>query len=231
MKTIIVFLEFTAAFTLCMSQTTQLPGTVRPLEPEGCPIQEQIAFTSTLPNASVCGPSLGFVLTRIMITGERFNNTPALIRDLDNVCIENCGGDFTDFLRSERCNDTLGALTLELACTLTNGTADVGPYCRLAFGDINQTIFTALVACDNSTTCESGCREALIQLKSQIGCCYQNLYNNTEYLMQLLEVGLFNQFVVDRLMELSNPEGNPWDLCGVTSPMKCTGEPFGKFNV
>ena len=214
MMTIIVLLEFTAVAMLCMLQMIHSGSVV----PQSCPTQEQLAFTSKLPNATVCGPSIKNVLCRV----TDFNTT---VRDLHNVCNENCGGNFSDFLRSESSKDTLGALTLKLSCTMTDGTAEVGPYCRFALRDTYYTIFSVLSTCDTNTTCEPGCREALVQLKSQIGCCYQNLYNNTEYLSGH---GYVSRNTFDQAMKLNSPQGNAWDLCGVTSPKKCAGEPFGK---
>jgi hypothetical protein len=151
-----------------------------------------------------------------------------MIENLDNVCIDSCGGRFADFLASEDCNDTLGAITLEVFCTPTNGAAAIGPYCRFASGDLDQTIFNAILACDSNTTCAVGCRDALIELKSRIGCCYQNLYNNTEYLTELLNTPFFSQFIFDRLQLLNDPLGNPWDACNINAPQECTAEPFGK---
>ena len=211
----ITVLLFTAAIvSLGAPQATQPP-----LEPPECPLETQISFSLTLPNARVCAPSIGAVLTplNVPLTSERRS---ALIKDLDNVCINSCGGMFADFLASENCNDTLGAVTLEVFCTPTNGGAAIGPYCRFASGDLDQTIFNAFLACDNGTTCASGCRNALIELKSQIGCCYQNLYNNTEYLTELMNTQL--------LQLLNDPLGNPWDACNVNAPQECTAEPFGK---
>lgn len=229
MNVMITVLLFIAAIvSLGASQATQ-PA----LEPPECPLETQIAFSQTLPNARVCAPSIGAVLTPLnaALTSERRS---AIIDNLDNVCIDNCGGMFADFLASENCNDTLGAITLEVFCIPTNGGAAIGPYCRFASGDLDQTIFNALLACDNSTICASGCRDALIELKSQIGCCYQNLYNNTEYLMELLNTQFLPQFAFDRLQLLNDPLGNPWDACNVNAPQECTAEPFGKklmFNI
>ena len=220
MITVLVF--FAAIVSLGAPQATQ-PA----LESPECPLETQISFSLTLPNARVCAPSIGAVLTplNVTLTSERRS---AMIEDLDNVCIDSCGGMFADFLASENCNDTLGAITLEVFCTPTNGGAAIGPYCRFASGDLDQTIFNAILACDNGTTCASGCRNALIELKSRIGCCYQNLYNNTEYLTELLNTQFLPQFAFDRLQLLNDPLGNPWDACNVNAPQECTAEPFGK---
>ena len=217
-----VLLFIAAIVTLGASQATQ-PA----LEPAECPLEVQIAFTRTLPNARVCAPSIGAVFTPVNVA-ELSMLKPAIIEDLDNVCTDSCGGKFVEFLASESCNDTLGAITLEVFCTATNGAAAIGPYCRFASGDVDQTIFNALVACDSNTTCAAGCRNALIELKSRIGCCYQNLYNNTEYLMELLNTPFLSQFAFDRLQLLNDPLSNPWDACNIMAPQECTAEPFGK---
>lgn len=225
MNSNLVVLLFGVISSFGLPQESILPGII--FEPASCSTQKTVAFTSTLPNASVCRQSLENVLSRV--TGTV--NTSVLTNDLDIVCTTSCGGKLFTFLRADTCNETLGALILELSCTMTNETADVGPYCRFALDDIDpETIFVALYACDNlnGTVCEPGCREALTELKSQFGCCYQNLFNNTEYLMQLLAQDLITRQHFDGFFELSNPQGNPWDLCGVTAPMSCPGEPFGK---
>ena len=196
-------------------------------EPEECPLDVQIAFTQMLPNARVCAPSIGRVLTPVNVTVTDALRS-AMINDLDNVCIESCGGNFADFLSSKSCNDSFGALTLEVFCTATNGDATIGPYCRFASGDFDQTIFSVLMVCYNSTICVPGCRDALIELKSRIGCCYQNLYNNTEYLMELANAQFLPLFAFDELQLLNDPLGNPWDACNVRAPQECIAEPFGK---
>ena len=224
MKVTVLFC-MAAVITLVASQTTQ-PA----LEPATCPLEDQIAFTQTLSNARVCAPSIGAVLTPVR--GTLTNSLrSALIGNLDNICIDSCGGQFVDYLASESCNDTFGALTLELFCTATNGAAAIGPYCRFASGDLDRTIFNALLACSNTTTCVPGCRNALLELKSRIGCCYQNLYNNTEYLTGLLMFRFLPQFAFDRLQLLNNPLSNAWDICNVMAPQECTAEPFGKYAV
>lgn len=197
------------------------PQTNMTLEPASCPLEDQIAFTLTLPNAEVCAPSIGTVLTP---AGINFNSTE-VISALDNVCTSSCGGRFADYLDSASCNDSFGAETLTLSCTPTDGTASVGPYCRFALGDLDQSIFSVLFTCDNST-CAPGCKELLLQLKSQIGCCYQNVYNNTRYLTQLLNAQFLLPDLFVKLQQLSDPISNPWNQCNVTVPQECTSEPF-----
>ena len=221
---ITVLLSVAAVVTLGASQTTP-PA----LEPASCPLEDQIAFSLTLPNARVCAPSIGAVLTPVSSTPTNLTLRSMLIDNLDTVCVDSCGGKFVDYLASESCNDTFGATTLEVFCTVTNGAAAAGPYCRFAALDIDQTITDTLLMCDNSTICASGCREALLKTKSQIGCCYQSMYNNTRYLTELFIHQFIPQFAFDRFSLLNDPLNNPWNACNVIAPQECTGEPFGEY--
>ena len=147
------------------------------------------------------------------------------------MCTNDCGGVYSNFLQST-CNDQFGAESLRIYCTPTNRSAAVGNYCRFAFGDIlNTSFFNDLFLCYNTTSdspCSSGCREALLRLKHQAGCCYQNIYNNTMYNRELLNVGFItpSEFTGLQQRKLNNPDVNPWTLYEIEPPRKCSAPIF-----
>ena len=193
-----------------------------PFEPPAqpvCDVQDNIDFFSTVPNAAVCGPSIGAVFG---------NDSTALTLALDNVCNRDCGGAYFNFLKSD-CNDDFASETLRLYCTRTNGTAAVGEYCRYAAGDIlNQSVLDDLKRCNitEEQPCTSGCRRALLRLRNQVGCCYQNVYNNTFYNTLLLGAGFLTPSDFTGLVSHNNPFYNPWNACNVSAPQRCSADPF-----
>ena len=112
--------------------------------------------------------------------------------------------------------------SLRLFCTPTNSSAAVGDYCRYAVADILDTsLIDALTSCYDSTTdepCVDDCRAALLNLKTQTGCCYQNIYNNTEYNTLLLYAGLVTSQQFTGLFDLNIPSVNPWTLYDIEPP-------------
>ena len=117
---------------------------------------------------------------------------------------------------------------MRLFCTHSNGTAAVGEYCRFVLADIlDPSILNSFDFCENSTTeipCPPGCKDALIKVKHEMGCCCQNVYNNTLCVNNslLLSAGLITPKEFATLRALNNPAGNPWTQCGVASPNRCS---------
>ena len=192
----------------------------RPPPPPRCTLDDQIAFLSSTPNidATVCGLSIATVFQ------SPANNNMALRRALANACTNDCGGVYSKFLEST-CNDRVGSESLRIYCTPTNGSTTVGNYCRFAAGDIlNATLFDDLDLCSKRTVdspCPDDCREALLRLKRQTGCCYQNIYNNTAYYRELLNAGFVTPTQFTGLQQLNNPGVNQWTLCGIEPPRRC----------
>lgn len=199
-----------------VSQTlpTVLPHmeTVAPPIIKKCTLEDQIAFITTLPNAAVCAQSIETIFT------QPVNNTVALTNALKNMCTDDCGGIYANYLQST-CNDEVGAETLRLYCTPSNGSAAVGSYCRFAAEDLVSPSLHTL--CNESEVCSPSCRGALMTFKAQVGCCYQNAYNNSEFNEQLLNTGFITPSEFAELQELNNPGRNPWTLCDVKPPQKC----------
>ena len=115
------------------------------------------------------------------------------------MCTADCGKAYANSL-STTCNDDFGAETLKGYCTPTNGEATIGSHCRFALaGD-------------------------MLNFSDHLGCCYQSLYNNTDYLQGFLDNGFIispAEFAASQ--SLNDPLFSTWTLCSV--PI-CRGEPF-----
>ena len=198
------------------------PAPFKQPPPPRCTLDDQIAFVSTLPNAAVCGPSIATVFSPPQ------NDPMTLTRALMNVCTDECGGTYVNYLENV-CNDELAADSLKIFCAPTNGSGAVGDYCHYAVADILGTSFLdALISCYNSTKvpCIDDCRAALLNLKDQMGCCYQNIYNNTAHYTLLPYAGLVTPRQFTGFFDLNIPAVNPWTLCNIEPPHACDSPPF-----
>lgn len=144
---------------------------------------------------------------------------------LNIFCTSECGGSVSDFQSSTCRNEFLSTLTQEV-CLKTDGT--VGNHCYFALNrpTVDQ-ILTDLAICLTSSPgiCPSGCAAALQAISSRMGCCYQNIYNNTQFLDAFLVFQ--NDFTIESITffkVLSNYR--LWDICGVPLTKRCQGEPF-----
>ena len=86
----------------------------------------------------------------------------------------------------------------------------------------------AMCSADNSSEdhCTAECREGLINLRAAIGCCYQNVYNNTFYFIQFLHAGIITPSFFTQFVHFNDPISNPWRTCGVKTPQRCTTQSF-----
>ena len=179
-----------------------------------CTTDDLINFLPSLPNPAVCGPSIANVLTLSAV-----NDSTELANALDIVCNTDCGEVYSEFLKTT-CNDQFQAETLRILCVRTNGNANAGPYCRFA---VEASLFNELSTCDGSSTssCSPSCRSALLQFTDEIGCCYQDLFNNSFYYQQqvLNEVITTSEFTT--FTEINDPLSSPWAVCDVSVPRKC----------
>jgi hypothetical protein len=85
--------------------------------------------------------------------------------------------------------------------------------------------FMALATCGGDN-CTAECREGLINFKAAIGCCYQNVYNNTPYFVQLLNAGIITPSFFTQFVRFNDPISNPWKACSVKPPQPCPTHPF-----
>ena len=188
-----------------------------------CGPQEYIAFITSLPNAQTCGEGINVSFQgpgAVALTSDEGRQKFA------GVCTQDCAGRIAEWLRIT-CNDPLQSLDIGLWCYETDG--QVGDYCRYATGDVfNVTFLENLDVCMAATPqvpCAPGCADALNALTIQIGCCYQNLYNNSEYISGLLSRNFITQDQYDGLLDLGNNNDNPWIGCEIQAPMSCEANP------
>ena len=179
-----------------------------------CTTDDIINFLPSLPNPAVCGPSLANVLTL-----SAANDSTELASALDIVCNTDCGEAYSQFLKST-CNDQFQAETLRVWCVRTNGNANAGPYCRFAF---DASFFNELSTCQgsSSSSCSPSCRSALTRFANDIGCCYQDLFNNTFYYQQQVLNEVITTGEYTTFTEINNPTSSPWAVCNVPVPSRC----------
>ena len=191
------------------------------LPPAVCSLDNWVAFISQLPNGIECGPNIATVFSSPA-------DVTIVTHALDIVCNATCGGALDQYLRTT-CNDPQSSELLQLYCTPTFGGATVGPRCRLASADLlKPSTISDLQSCNDTSgrACSSTCREALINLKSQLGCCYQSMYNNSVLLNVLVDAGLITTNNLQTFEYLRRPTNDIWTLCNVTVPQKCIGNAF-----
>lgn len=170
-----------------------------------------------------------------MVISPSGQTSPAFVpatSDLDTVCVQSCAGVFAEWL-SSNCNDRFTARMLEGMCVFTKGTRSVGPRCRFAFPDAISDLrsdFQAVFSCGlgaSPDSCPPACDGALNALIDQLGCCYQSLYNNTEFLRWLMVAGFTNGTAAVTAAENFGraPENlgraPEWNLCVDNLPPRC----------
>ena len=179
-----------------------------------CTTDDLINFLPSLPNPAVCGPSIANLLTLSAV-----NDSTELANALDIVCNTDCGEAYSEFLKST-CNDQYQAETLRIWCLRTNGNANAGPYCRFAF---EASLFNELATCEgfSSNACSPSCRSALTRFADNIGCCYQDLFNNTFYYQQQVLNEVITTGEYTTFTEINDPTSSPWAVCDVPVPSRC----------
>jgi hypothetical protein len=131
---------------------------------------------------------------------------------------------------NETCNDPLSAKLRILSCMHTDRDGKLGKSCshclreklknNTVFADLRATCFGGENAIANISNCPIGCQEALKELKAQLGCCYQSIFNETT----LLDAFLYKEHITPSKREffekLSMPE--LWEICDVSLQTRCT---------
>ena len=185
---------------------------------QNCSLADGIAYAFSLPNGLSCVLSFYGIDTT--------NATLGGMKALDKVCIAGCAGEVSEWLSSEVCNDTIQGTGLQLFCQ----PADNGliSRCRYALDLVDKTLFNSndIRECDTvfNGTCPRMCDNGLKRLSEEIGCCYANIYNNTEVLNGLEENGDITGMEREFFTVLSN--SLLWDACMVQIPETCTSMPF-----
>ena len=197
-----------------------IPQTVPPQST--CQGDDRLAFLETLPNGMQC-----------ILSIQRTHTPTQIAETLVNFCIDDCGGIYSKYVEFP-CNDPGEAEVVRLTCTPTNRSATVGNVCYYALPEvIDPQVLAELSSCDNVTSnssCTPGCREMLANLKAKVGCCFQNVYNNTLYDLQQFPGSTryyLTQNQVDSIEELTIPDSNPWMICEIEPPQMC-GAPLFK---
>ena len=144
--------------------------------------------------------------------------------DFTTVCQASCGGAYSTWLKST-CGDLFASRVIETMCLFTEDTALVGPRCRYAFPDAVpdiRNLFEDVFSCSQqavASACPELCRVAMANLIEHVGCCYQSLYNNTEYIHSLQDRGFINSTVAEAFTFLGRmPE---WRMCDISVPHMC----------
>lgn len=156
-------------------------------------------------------------------------SSPGKDAALDAVCTENCAGRLANWLENE-CGGTFNATSLYYLCLQTQGTATVGRYCQYSIPPVFDadleisSVFAACASLSQTLQCTDQCARQLQGFADQLGCCYQSLYNNTEYIQGGVDIGELAAQDVDALKILGTPF--LWSACGVTPPSKCTAQSF-----
>lgn len=174
-------------------------------------------LTSTL--TEKCVVSLGNLEMRMLNMETSDSFVPSLL-DLDRACTTSCAGAYADWLR-EQCADPFTARMLEGMCVFTADTVTVGPRCRFAFPDAVENLggkVNAVMTCGigvSDSSCVPSCHAAMNLLIDEIGCCYQSLYNDTDFLHWLIN----DTSIVQAVGLLGRvPE---WNLCVDDLPPQC----------
>ena len=186
-----------------------------------CTMNEQFQFVASLPDGLQCG--LGIQQANATLSGE-----VAGMRALDTICTDACAGAVSRWLSDPTgCNDSVSGGGLAIWCQ----PADNGNIsrCRYAFDRINPTIFNNpnILACINDTVtnnCSAKCLAGLTAMASEIGCCFQLIYNNTMVLDGLQMAMIFPP--ESSILFSALRSSALWDTCNVAIPAACTSPTF-----
>ena len=174
---------------------------------------------------SNCDSSLGIALDANV-------SVSMTIRDaaLNTICTESCAGKLADWLLND-CSSTFNSTSLYYLCLQTGSSATVGRYCQYsipplfdAAGEI-LALFQTCATVIQQHLCTDQCAMQLQNFANQLGCCYQSLYNNTEFLQEGAKIGEIAPADIRTLQIIGNQQ--LWSACSVTPPDKCTAESFG----
>ena len=203
-----------------------------------------LTFAVTLvwcqPNADTCDTA---AVNQYVVSNLDSNCTASLdialyasvsvtIRDvaLDTICTESCAGKLADWLLND-CDNTFNSTSLYYLCLQTASSATVGRYCQYSIPPLfnaDGEILALFQACETvvqqQQLCTDQCAIQLQNFANQLGCCYQSLYNNTEFVQGAADIGELAPADISKLQIIGNQL--LWSACSVTLPDKCTAESF-----
>ena len=185
-----------------------------------CSFADLSGFVASLPTN--CGSTV------FTVVNPSDNTTPEqLDRALATFCRADCGELVIDYLLG--CQSIDFAFSLNFYCLPTVNTSSLGNYCRSSVPDrVDISIINMLAPCADfyiSDTCSDECAAGLTTARNAVGCCYQNLYNNSDVLNGYLQAQFISQ---ENVTFLNNVISNYslWSECGVTQVDRCSGHPF-----
>ncbi len=192
-----------------------------------CDLTRQTQYTSMLPNAITCGTAL--------LQAQTTPDTDAGMDALDDACTYDCAGNISRWLASPECNNNVESLGLKLWC-LPVDNAENFTRCRYAIEpeadptllnstDLDTCTAFSIASKANRVPCPATCTSALYRIRSEMGCCYQSIYNSTQITpMVIANAGLDGNVTAYFLDLLGN--NLLWQACGVTPPTGPCGDPF-----
>ncbi len=138
----------------------------------------------------------------------------------ESVCQKDCGGKVAAYL-DDTCVDPFLAYFTVLSCDPSDG--DLGDRCANSLNPDPAPLFTtASVECSAPTQgCAADCAAALTAIASQMGCCYQSIYNNPIALDLLLINATLTFKERANLDELGSEA--LWSDCDVPLILECSG--------
>ena len=142
---------------------------------------------------------------------------------LDVVCTDVCGGQIANYLK-RTCYDHISSSLIEVSCLQTQGT--LGDRCYYSFADpfiqrVSETIVNCSSFLSDDSICPVGCREHLMGLKEQAGCCFSSILNSSS-IVSILHGGERRSMSTINIITNSSL----WNICRISLVNPCSGEPF-----
>lgn len=159
--------------------------------------------------------------------------TDDMIMDLyDTFCSPDCLGAVVRYEKDE-CSPSTATSLGTAKCHRMSTEGEMGDLCAFTVGKdmINSTLFTdvwsSCISPDPvaSEDCPDTCSAALEELTAELGCCYQTIYNNTDFIDFFTLSGDIT--IEERAFFGRISQPGLWETCGVPLVAECTGDPFG----
>ena len=187
-----------------------------------CTSQEVNTYIAALPNSTACNMSFNNFFNAGNLTEDEYSTT------VQTLCSVDCGQSIVE-LSVTNCRNLEVEAALRLFC-LPRETGDnrCGRFFPNRLHD-GESLVTALATClafdaSTSSICPAGCASALMAGVNRLGCCYQNIYNNTDVFDTLVQEGMLTAVETPILQAVRQPA--LWEACNVSLTTSCTGEPF-----
>lgn len=207
---------------LCILAVIAAPlALTAPLKIELCSEQEKVQYIEASLN-SECKSALARLKMHVQpFPLPPFQPPDISTENLETVCQASCAGAYADFLKDD-CKDHYTAKSVHAMCELSSGT--LGSRCRYSFPDVmgpfNKSILRgcgfSIETCQNdrSVVCPF-----LQSMADTFDCCYNSLYNNTDFMHYLVGIEVLNNHIAERILEAGNSA--IWTQCSVIIPPVC----------